>query len=232
MFSDASLNFSLLAAISKESWNWKFAPTHTHPRGWAEPEPKLCARTEILVFVWILLEIPAFQFQLSGTKPEEHPFTFTFTWNFLDKYIGRIYSSCFLPDSCNRNADISGSLQTKTRILILTQSSYSGSVQPLPSSPGSHPKLLPFVKSKSCRSPGGAKNKGGGALIFGGFDLLKDQKKVTIHSNFVKISPKTVILQNMSVYAFFIGGCKSQLRTFCSQINLCENFWCVGGVKG
>ena len=80
------------------------------------------------------------------------------------------------------NADISGSLQTKTRILILTQSFDSGSVQPLPSSPGSHPKLLPFVKSKSCRSPGGAKNKGGEALIFGGFDLLKDQLKKIMKS--------------------------------------------------
>ena len=56
-------------------------------------------------------------------------------------------------------------------------------------------------------------------------------KKVTIHSNFVKISPQAVILQNMSVYAFFIGGRKSQLRTFCSQIHLCEIFWCVRRVK-
>ena len=86
-------------------------------------------RIEILVFIWRLLEIPAFRLQLSGRKPEEHPFTFTL--NFLNKYTGRIYSSCFLPDICNRNAGISGSLQTKTRISILPQSFGSGSAQPL-----------------------------------------------------------------------------------------------------
>ena len=100
-------------------------------RGWAEPEPKLCARIKILVFVWRLPEIPAFRLQLSGRKPEEHPFTFTFTLNFLNKYTGRIYSSCFLPDICNRNAGISCSPETKTRTSILAQSFGSGSSQPL-----------------------------------------------------------------------------------------------------
>ncbi len=49
----------------------------------------------------------------------------------MNKYTERIYSSCFLPDICNRNAGISGSLQTKTRISILAQSFDSGSAQPL-----------------------------------------------------------------------------------------------------
>ena len=61
-------------------------------RGWAEPELKLCARIEILVFVWRL------------TKPKEHHITFTL--NFLNKYTGKIYSSCFLPDSCDGNAAV------------------------------------------------------------------------------------------------------------------------------
>ena len=84
--------------------------------GWAEAGLKLCTRIEILVFVWRLSEIPAYRLQLSGRKPEEYPSTFTFTLNFLYKYTGRICSSCFLPDSCNWNAGISSSLQTKTRI--------------------------------------------------------------------------------------------------------------------
>ena len=41
-------------------------------RGWAEPEPKLCARIKILVFVWRLPEIPAFRLQMSGRKQEEY----------------------------------------------------------------------------------------------------------------------------------------------------------------
>ena len=73
-------------------------------RGWAGPEPKLCARIEILVFVWRLTEIPAFRLQLSGRKPKEHHITFTL--NFLNKYTGKIYSSCFLPDSCDGNAAV------------------------------------------------------------------------------------------------------------------------------
>ena len=85
-------------------------------RGWAEPEPKLCARIESLFFVWRQQIILAFQLPLSGRKPKEHPITLTFTLNFLNRYTGRIYSSCFLPDSCNRNASISGSLHTKTRL--------------------------------------------------------------------------------------------------------------------
>ena len=40
-------------------------------------------------------------------------------------------SSGFLPDSCDQSAGISGSLQTKTRILMLAQSFGSGSAQPL-----------------------------------------------------------------------------------------------------
>ena len=42
-------------------------------------------------------------------------------------------SSSYLPDSCNRNAGISDSLQTKTRISILAQSFNPASAQPLPS---------------------------------------------------------------------------------------------------
>ena len=49
--------------------------------------------------------------------------------NFKVKVKGR--SSGFLPDSCNRKASISSSLQTETRILILAQSFGSGSAQPL-----------------------------------------------------------------------------------------------------
>ena len=40
-------------------------------------------------------------------------------------------SSSFLPDSCNRNAGISGSPQTETGISILAQSFGSGYAQPL-----------------------------------------------------------------------------------------------------
>ena len=61
------------------------------------------------------------------------------------KKAGRIYSSCnqkvkvkvigcsssFLPDSCNRNAGISYSLQTETGISILAQSFSSSYAQPL-----------------------------------------------------------------------------------------------------
>ena len=66
------------------------------------------------------------------------------------KKAGRIYSYCifnqkvkvkvigcsssFLPDSCNRNAGISGSLQTETGISILAQSFGCSSAQPLPMS--------------------------------------------------------------------------------------------------
>ena len=86
-----------LQCVSVETPNHPLSPPRLllSNRGWAEPEPKLCARIEILVFVWRLLEIPAFRLQLSGRKPEEHPFTL----NFLIRYTGRIYSSCFLPDS-------------------------------------------------------------------------------------------------------------------------------------
>ena len=47
------------------------------------------------------------------------------------KFIVKGCSSGFLPDSCNQNAGISGSLQTKTRISLLAQSFGSGSAQPL-----------------------------------------------------------------------------------------------------
>ena len=40
-------------------------------------------------------------------------------------------SSSFLPDSCNQNAGISGSLQTETRISIPAQRFGSGSAKPL-----------------------------------------------------------------------------------------------------
>ena len=120
-----------LQCVSVETPNHPLSPPRLllSSRGWAEPEPKLSARIEILIFVWRLTEIPAFRLQLSGRKPEEH--SFTFTLNFLIRYTGRIYSSCSLPDSCNGNAGISSSLQTETRISIPAQSFGSGSAQPL-----------------------------------------------------------------------------------------------------
>ena len=111
-----------LQCVSVETPNHALSPFRLllSSRGWAEAEPKLCAIIEILVFVWRLTEIPAFRLQLSGRKPEEHHITCTL--NFLNKYTGRIYSSCSLPDSCNGNAGISSSLQTKIRISIPAQS--------------------------------------------------------------------------------------------------------------
>ena len=40
-------------------------------RGWTEPKPKLCARTEIPAFGLGLQEIPAYRLQLSGRKQED-----------------------------------------------------------------------------------------------------------------------------------------------------------------
>ena len=68
---------------------------------------------------------------MSGRKQEEYILPVYLFRKFKVKVKVKGCSSGFLPDSCNRNAGISGSLQTKTRILILAQSFDSGSAQPL-----------------------------------------------------------------------------------------------------
>ena len=52
-------------------------------RGWAKPKPKLCARTEIPVFVLGLPEIPAYRLQLSGRKQEDFVPVHLFHFHFL-----------------------------------------------------------------------------------------------------------------------------------------------------
>ena len=98
-------------------------------RGWAEPESKLFARIEILVFVWRLPQIQAFWLQLSGRKEEKYIRPIYLFRNFNVKV--KLCSSGFLPNSCIWNAGIFGGLRTNTRILILAESLDSGSAQPL-----------------------------------------------------------------------------------------------------
>ena len=68
---------------------------------------------------------------MSGRKQEEYTLPVYLFRKFKVKVKVKGCSSGFLPDSCNRNAGISVSLQTKTRISILVQSFDSGSAQPL-----------------------------------------------------------------------------------------------------
>ena len=84
---------------------------------------------QILVFVSKLQEIPAFRLQMSGIKQKEYILP-VYSFRKFKVKVNR-YSSGFLPESFNWNASISGTPETKTRILILVQSFVSGSAQTL-----------------------------------------------------------------------------------------------------
>ena len=100
-------------------------------RGWTEPKPKLWAKTKIGSCSIRKQEIPAYRQQLSGRKQGEYILPVHLFKKWKVKVKAKEYSSCFLPENCNRYAGISCILIEQEPILVFAQSFGFGSVQPL-----------------------------------------------------------------------------------------------------